>query len=478
MTHTVVDAILRERELVNERRVAIARFVAFVLISALDALAFLGVLTFTALPPTPITLLLDVTILLYAATILAILQRRIYLPYLKYVVVTLDFLGLVALMLIDPTVPKAGPMMVWIAFASPLFFYMINLTRYSVGATIYATVLSIALFLGIVLFTDARDDPNVLPISVPFALFLMIGYSITASNKKMMIEANTKRMMERYLPPQLVGELYKESVSLEPGGEKRIATILFADIRSFTTLAESMEAGEVVALLNDYLSTMTDIVFEHEGTIDKFIGDAIMTTFGVPVARDDDPVRAVMTAINMNAALAAFNEQRASLGTAIRIGVGIHTGEVIAGNIGSAKRLDYTVIGDNVNLSSRIEELTKLFECPILISGDTRQALPQGVGNGRFVLREIGDVVVKGRSGPVQLFQVMPYRDAQEQATLQAVATVFEAGLKHFRSRNFVDARQFFERLPDDPPSRLYLERCRQAEREEISTNWTSAFRT
>ena len=480
MTDSVVDGILRDRELVNERRVAIARFFVFFFISLFDLLALFGVLTFTPLPPTALTVTIDLATLIYAAVVLGILRRGIYLPNLKYVVVTIDFFVLAFVLLVDPTVPKEGPMMVWIAFSGPIFFYMINLTRYSLGATVYATVLSAVLFLGIIFLTDARHDPNAFPISLPFATILLIGYSITASNKKMMIEANTKRMMERYLPPQLVDELYKENVSLQPGGEKRVATILFADIRSFTTLSESMPVGDVVALLNDYLSAMTDVVFEHEGTIDKFIGDAIMTTFGVPVVRGDDALRAVQTAIAMHAALADFNKQHAASGATISIGVGIHTGEVIAGNIGSDKRLDYTVIGDNVNLTSRIEGLTKFFQAPILISGATRTALPPDVasetGPGAFALREVGDVIVKGRSKPAQLFEVLPYRDAKKQSALQSLTAGFDAALALYRARRFEEADALFARFPEDGPSAVYRSLCRQYGHNPVDANWSSAI--
>ena len=205
-------------------------------------------------------------------------------------------------------------------------------------------------------------------------MLLLIGLSLTRSNRAMLEEATTKQMMERYLPPQLVGRLFSGGASLEPGGEARTVTLLFADIRGFTTIAERLPAEAVVDLLNAALSRLSDAVFAHSGTLDKFTGDGLMAIFGAPVAQPDDAARAVAAGLAMLEAIRDLDAQQPAGAPRLAIGVGIHTREAIVGNIGSAPRLDYTAIRDAVNLASRIEGLTKELGTPLLLSRATRDA--------------------------------------------------------------------------------------------------------
>jgi adenylate cyclase len=282
--------------------------------------------------------------------------------------------------------------------------------------------------------------------------------------------------MERYLPPQLIGEFYKQNVNLEPGGRNQVVTILFSDIRSFTTISESLEAAEVVALLNEYLSSMTDIIFENQGTIDKFIGDAIMTIFGAPIQGTDDAIRAVKTAIFMKLALKEFNQKHPELKLPIEIGIGIHTGEVIAGNIGSEKRLDYTVIGDNVNLSSRIEGLTSHYKCPILVSESTYQAVSLENDESLFCFREVDKVRVKGKTKNIHVYEVMFYSNQEEKKKIHEIKNIFEFGLRLYRERKYQEAKSEWMKLPQDPLSAIYLERCDQYIASPPDDSWDGSF--
>jgi adenylate cyclase len=184
------------------------------------------------------------------------------------------------------------------------------------------------------------------------------------------------------------------------GGETRQATILMSDIRGFTRMASVLSPAEVVAFLNDYLTHMVDAVVAEEGRLDKFIGDGLLAVFGAPQEHPDDPQRACRVALRMRTVLAELNAQRAAQGLApIAIGIGIHTGPVVAGNIGSARKMEYTVIGDTVNVASRIEQLTKQYGTDIIVSAATRAAVGEA-----FVLRELPPAQVAGKDEPLLVF--------------------------------------------------------------------------
>jgi adenylate cyclase len=187
------------------------------------------------------------------------------------------------------------------------------------------------------------------------------------------------------------------------GGETIEVTILFSDIRSFTSISETMDAQTLVGLLNEYFTEMVSIIMKHGGVVDKYIGDAIMAVFGAPVPSPNDAINAVRAAIDMRASLARLNERLVSRGgMPLRTGIGLHTGEVVAGNIGSEQRMEYTVIGDAVNLASRLESCTKDVGVDILISETTYELVKNEV-QARVVER----LTVKGRAEPVMTYEVI-----------------------------------------------------------------------
>lgn len=209
-----------------------------------------------------------------------------------------------------------------------------------------------------------------------------------------------KGTFKRYVSKQVAEKLLEEREILV-SGERRRASILFSDIRGFTPMSERMSPEEVVNMLNEYFGVMIDIIFAHEGTLDKFIGDAIMAVFGAPARHKDDPLRAVKTAIAMQRALVELNEERDRRGAeAIYIGIGISTGDVVAGNIGSEKRMEYAVIGDYVNLAARIQAKSgkqKIYICP-----ETYRAV-----NEIFQTIPLEPMMLKGKSHSVQIYEVL-----------------------------------------------------------------------
>ncbi|MEZ4288558.1 MAG: adenylate/guanylate cyclase domain-containing protein [Polyangiales bacterium] len=214
-------------------------------------------------------------------------------------------------------------------------------------------------------------------------------------------EAITRQRFQRLLSPAIAEQVLRGDVDIKRGGEMRPTTVLFCDIRGFTQMSENFDAQQVVTLLNEYFESMVEIVFEHEGTLDKFIGDEIMALFGAPVGHPDDPCRAVLTALKMKDALIEFNRQKpvASMPD-LEVGTGINTGEVVAGYIGSSRAMEYTVVGDAVNIASRLCSIAKPGQ--VLISESTANKL-----GGRFILQEIDDAQIRGKRRPIRVFNVI-----------------------------------------------------------------------
>lgn len=274
-------------------------------------------------------------------------------------------------------------------------------------------------------------------------------------------EKRMKSTMSRYMDPTLADQLMAEGEELL-GGQTVQATVLFSDIRGFTTLSESLGAQGTVSLLNEYFTLMVDCIQAEGGMLDKFIGDAIMAVFGIPLAHDDDEDRALRCAIAMLRALAGMNARRAASGQKpVDIGIGLNTAQVVSGNIGSPKRMDYTIIGDGVNLAARLESACKQYSARVLISEFTRARL-----KSTYRLRDVDDVVVKGKTEPVRIYEVLDHHTDESFPNLMEAAGHFHEGRKAYRAGDFARAcKSFAECLrlnPADALSQTYIERCGQ----------------
>jgi adenylate cyclase len=237
---------------------------------------------------------------------------------------------------------------------------------------------------------------------VPVPLALLITYAGTVA-KNFTREQREKRRLSRFFSPAVVAEIirYKDDAKLAAG--RRRMTVLFSDIRGFTSMSEKMEPEEVVTFLREYLTVMTEAVFKHGGTVDKYIGDAIMALYNVPFEAPDHARRAVRTALEFQERLQPLAERfAAKYGGTLACGVGIHTGDAVVGTIGSEQRLEYTAIGDTINLGSRLEGLTKEFSVPIIMSEATAAEVA-----GQFGTRDLGEVTVKGKAIPVKIYAVL-----------------------------------------------------------------------
>ncbi len=222
--------------------------------------------------------------------------------------------------------------------------------------------------------------------------------------KKLEAEAVTRERFQRLLSPAIAEQVLSGKVEVKKGGELRETTVLFADIRGFTAMSESIAAQTIVDMLNEYFELMVEIIFANEGTLDKFVGDEIMALFGAPVAHADDPYRAVKTALEMQDALGAFNADRAAKGEpALTIGIGINTGEVVAGYLGSSRALEYTVIGDSVNTGARLCSLATPGQC--LISEGTYARVADF-----FEVSQLPPTQLKGKARSLTIYEVLGLR--------------------------------------------------------------------
>ena len=322
--------------------------------------------------------------------------------------------------------------------------------------------LTVCVLVGYLLGSQWLFVAHGVPLSFVYPL-AAVAFTYTAVGvQHYVVEEREKRKIRDafglYLNPHLAQRVAEHPELLALGGEKRELTVLFSDIRGFTTLSEGLEPEALVDLLNEYLGAMTDVVFAHDGTLDKYIGDAIMAVWGAPVAQPDHAARACRAALGMVEALRALTVEWQRRGVPVlAIGIGLNTGPMVVGNMGSARRLSYTVIGDNVNLGSRLEGLTKMYGSPIIASESTVLAAGAGI-----VTRELDLVRVKGKRLPVRIFEVLGAAEAA--AAWGPLVDQFHGALAAYRARRWRDALQGLEgvraRYPDDGPSRLYIERC------------------
>jgi adenylate cyclase len=293
-------------------------------------------------------------------------------------------------------------------------------------------------------------------------------------------EKRLKSTMYRYMT-QEVAEALLESGDTGLGGKKKKVSVLFSDIRSYTTLTEGMEAEEVVEMLNEYFESMVDAVFKYKGTLDKYIGDAIMAVFGSPLPIDDHEWCAVQTAMEMAYRLDEFNKNRKAQGKkTLKIGIGLHSDEVVSGNIGSSKRMELTSIGDGVNLASRLEGTSKMYGCIIVISEKTYEACKD-----RISVRELDFITVKGKSEPVKIYELVGIKEgplAQEIDPKQKeLIDAYHKGREYYLDRKFELAMAEFAKVQEidkeNKAANLHTERCLHFLEQPPADDWDGVWR-
>lgn len=317
------------------------------------------------------------------------------------------------------------------------------------------------------LFTHYRLDLSLLPPLMALGLTTVsseIYRSLVVDRKGRYM----KKAFSNYVSADLVARIMKNPDSLKLGGEKREISILFSDIRGFTSISEKLSPEDLVQVLNEYLNPMTQIVLEEKGTLDKYIGDAVMAIYNAPLDVAGHAGHACRSAVKMMEKLGELNSSFVQRGIqTIDIGIGINTGDAVVGNMGAAMRFDYTAIGDNVNLASRLEGLNKMYGTHIIVSESTMLQ----AGNA-FPFREIDLVAVKGKQLPVPIYELMVVDDGD-------LRTEFREALRLYKNSDFTRALQMFERLysrHNDGVSTLYIERCHDFIASPPPVNWDGVF--
>jgi len=297
------------------------------------------------------------------------------------------------------------------------------------------------------------------------ALFAMIGFRLAVTDKDRRF---LLRSFSLYLAPTVIRKMQSSSQLPSLGGEARNITMYFSDVAGFSSLAETMPPADLIALMNVYLSGMTDIIEGHGGFVDKYIGDAIVGVFGAPVTDADHARAAVLAALSCCERLAELNKSAAAFkGNILAHRIGLNSGEALVGNVGSGRRFNYTVIGDVVNLASRLEGANKYYGTSILASEAT-----VSLTGASFRWREIDSIRVLGRAQPLRVYEPLAPAGQDKPAGCEQ-AQVYAAGLASWRKREFSAAAEAFARIADfDPPSRLFMQRASKLAQSPPPPDW------
>lgn len=318
-----------------------------------------------------------------------------------------------------------------------------------------------------------------IPVIAPAFATVLLSY-ISAVTWNFLSERRQKAQIRgafaHYVPGKVVSELLKNPEMLKLGGEERVMTVIFSDVAGFTTISEKLTPTQLVELLNEYLTAMTDIVLAHDGIIDKYEGDAIMAEFGAPLPDDQHAVKACFAALDMQEKLAELRTKLKAEGKPeLRARVGINSGPMVIGNMGSREIFDYTVMGDNVNLSSRLEGANKVYNTYIMCSENTRNMVDHAV-----ITRELDLIRVKGKTEGVKIHEVIARKDRGLDDARRGLLETYLRGLEAYKARRWEEGIALFREAlaidSHDGPSTLYLERCTEFQQNPPDENWDGIF--
>ena len=303
--------------------------------------------------------------------------------------------------------------------------------------------------------------------------FVSTGYHFIAERKQKLL---IKGMFGTYVNPSVVDRLIANPEALRLGGTREELTVLFSDIEGFTSISEGLDSESLVALLNDYLSSMAKVILRNLGTLDKYVGDAIVAFWGAPIPQQDHALRACMTALEMQEVLASMNRNRAQERQPVFLTrIGINTGEMVVGNMGGAEKVNYTVIGDSVNLASRLEGANKQYGTHCVVSERTYDLVKQ-----KILGRQLDRIVVKGRTEPVTIYELIQPRDTPVAPDLERFLGLYGQGQASFLRRDWSGTIRVLEEAlairPGDRPARLYIDRAQSYALQPPPDDWDGVF--
>lgn len=373
---------------------------------------------------------------------------------------------------------------IFVLIISMIIFYAGSLIRkikirMNVLVELINLIFAAALVYGIYLVSIQLFINNKIVTAVVGPSFAVVFGYITATAyhfiKERQQNVMIKGMFSQYVSRAVVNELITNPDKLKLGGEKKSLTILFSDIAGFTTFAEKKKPEELVSFINEFLNEMSDIIIANEGTLDKYLGDAVMAFWGAPIKVDDHAYKACATALQMQEKLASMREKWLTKGEQpVHIRIGINSGEVIVGNIGGAKRFDYTVLGDDVNLASRLEGANKEYGSNIMISDSTYQIVKDKV-----LVRELDVIRVKGKTEPTKVYELISLTGDQKAITAIEEMHEYFQGLELYRLKSFEAAHDYFKRCFEkfnDRPSNVYMHRCEYYLANPPAKEWDGVF--
>ncbi|MGR3320196.1 MAG: CHASE2 domain-containing protein [Candidatus Anammoxibacter sp.] len=330
------------------------------------------------------------------------------------------------------------------------------------------------IFLCIILFKSHSVWISIVAPSftIPLTFAVIFSYRYSVENKQRNI---VKKLFQYYLHPSIVNELLKDPASVKLGGVKKELTIFFSDIEGFTSISERVDPEELVDLINVYLTEISGIIIKNEGTIDKFVGDAVMAFFGAPLDSTNHAVLACYAALDAQKHLKSLRKSFKNKGwPEINTRIGINTGDVVIGNMGGENRFDYTVLGDSVNLAARLEGANKMYSTHIMIGEQTYE-----IAKDEVVTRELDIIRVKGKSKPVKVYELIARKDEIDKDTIEKLKQ-FNNGLIAYKAHEWQKAIEYFSAVvkiaENDAPSQLYIDRCGAYLKSPPPADWDGVY--
>jgi adenylate cyclase len=347
------------------------------------------------------------------------------------------------------------------------------------AGVISGALAGIFLFCGHILLCQYLFSSKGLILNLVYPLSVIVFVYVAITAYRYLAEAKQKKFIKdafsTYLAPSVVSQLIQFPENLVLGGEKRVITALFSDVQEFTSISEKLTPEELVDLLNEFLTEMTDIILKYEGTVDKFEGDAIIAFFGAPNPLDNQAEVACRACIEMQNRLAELRlKWRTEEKPELKMRIGLCTGPAVVGNMGSKNRMDYTMMGDTVNTAARLEAVNKVYGSFTLVGDSTYRSAGDNI-----ITREIDSVLVAGKEDPVTIYEIIGYPEDVDDR-MQEAANHYAEGLEAYRNQDWNRALNFFnkalEATPDDGPSKTMLNRCNEYKVNPPARDWNGVF--